>query len=46
MEQELAGIFGSLPQYRGWAVVVQYSGMRSVPESQCQALQNRLVHTS
>ena len=46
MEQQLAGIFASLPQYRGWAVVAQYSGMRSVPESQCQALQNRLVHTS
>jgi hypothetical protein len=46
MEQQLAGIFASLPQYRGWAVVAQYSGMRSVPESQCQALHNRLVHTS
>ena len=46
MEQQLAGIFGSLPQYRGWAVVAQYTGMRSVPESQCQTLQNQLVHTS
>ena len=46
MEQQLAGIFSSLPQYRGWYVVAQYSGMRTVPDSQCQALQNRLVHTS
>jgi len=46
MEQQLAGIFSSLPQYRGWAVVAQFSGMRSAPESLCQALQNRFVHTS
>ena len=46
IEQQLAGIFGSLPQYRDWAVAVQFSGMRSVPEGQCQTLQNRLVHTS
>jgi hypothetical protein len=46
IEQQLAGIFDSLPQYRGWAVVVQFPGMRSIPESRCQALQNRLVHTS
>jgi hypothetical protein len=46
IEQQLAGIFGSLPQYRGWAVAVQFPGMRSIPESRCQVLQNRLVHTS
>ena len=46
IEQQLAGIFGSLPQYRGWSVVVQFSGMRSVPEGQCQALQNRFVGSS
>lgn len=46
IEQQLAGIFGSLPQYRAWPVVVQFPGMRSVPESQCQALQNRLVRSS
>lgn len=46
MEQQLAGIFSSLPQYRGWSVVAQYSGMRTVPDSQCQALQNRLLQTS
>jgi hypothetical protein len=46
IEQQLAGIFGTLPQYRGWAVVVQFPGMRSIPEAQCQALQNRLVHAS
>lgn len=46
IEQQLAGIFGSLPQYRGWPVVVQFPGMRSVPEGQCQALQNRLVGSS
>ncbi len=46
LEQQLAGIFSSLPQYRGWYVVAQYSGMRTVPDSRCQALQNRLVHTS
>lgn len=46
IEQQLAGIFGTLPQYRGWPVVVQFSGMRSVPESRCQALQNRLVQSS
>ena len=46
IEQQLAGIFGSLPQYRGWSVVVQFSGMRSVPEGQCQALQGRLVGSS
>ena len=45
IEQQLAAIFGSLPQYRGWSVVVQFSGMRSVPEGRCQALQNRLVHS-
>jgi hypothetical protein len=26
-------------------VVVQFSGMRSVPEGRCQALRNRLVHS-
>jgi len=46
MEQQLAGIFSSLPQYRGWLVDVQFPGMRSVPESQCQALQSQLVHSS
>jgi len=46
IEQQLAGIFGSLPQYRGWSVVVQFSGMRSVPEGQCQALQSRLIRSS
>jgi hypothetical protein len=46
IEQQLAGIFGSLPQYRGWPVVVQFSGMRSVSEGQCQALQNQLVRSS
>ena len=46
IEQQLAGIFGSLPEYRGWPVVVQFSGMRSVPQGQCQALQNQLVHSS
>ncbi len=46
LEQQLAGIFASLPQYRGWSVVAQYSDMRTVPDSRCQALQNRLVHTS
>jgi hypothetical protein len=46
IEQQLAGIFGSLPQYRGWAVAVQFPGMRSIPESRCHVLQNRLVHTS
>ena len=46
IEQQLAGIFGSLPQYRGWPVVVQFPGMRSVPEGQCQALQNQLVRSS
>jgi hypothetical protein len=46
IEQQLAGIFGSLPQYRGWLVVVQFSGTRSVPDSRCQALQNQLVHSS
>ena len=46
LEQQLAGMFSSLPQYRGWYVVAQYSGMRTVPDSRCQALQNRLVHTS
>jgi hypothetical protein len=46
MEQQLAGMFDSLPQYRSWSVVAQYPGMRAVPETQCQALQNRLVHPS
>jgi hypothetical protein len=46
IEQQLAGIFGALPQYRSWAVVVQFPGMRSIPEARCQALQNRLVHAS
>src|SRR6516162_2736035 len=46
IEQQLAGIFGSLPKYRGWPVVVQFSGMRSVPQGRCQALQNQLVHSS
>ena len=46
IEQQLTGIFSSLPQYRGWPVVVQFAGMRSVPEGQCQALQNQLVHSS
>ena len=46
IEQQLTGIFGSLPQYRGWSVVVQFPGMRSVPESGCQALQNQFVHSS
>jgi hypothetical protein len=46
IEQQLAGIFGSLPQYRGWPVIVRFSGMRSVPEGQCQALQNQLVRSS
>ena len=46
IEQQLAGIFGSLPEYRGWPVVVQFSGMRSVPQGRCQALQNQLVHSS
>ena len=46
IEQQLAGIFGSLPQYRGWPVTVQFSGMRSIPEGRCQALQNRLVQSS
>ena len=32
MEQQLAGIFGAVPQYRGWNVVVQFPGMRTVPE--------------
>ena len=45
IEQQLTGIFGSLPQYRGWPVIVQFPGMRSVPEGQCQALQNRLVQS-
>jgi hypothetical protein len=45
MEQQLTGIFGSLPQYRNWRVIVQFPGMRSIPESQCQALQNQLVHS-
>lgn len=45
MEQQLAAIFGTVPQYRGWKVVVQFPGMRTVPESQCQALQARLVHS-
>jgi hypothetical protein len=45
MEQQLAGIFGTVPQYRGWNVVVQFPGMRTVPESQCQALQSRFVHS-
>ena len=45
IEQQLAGIFGSLPQYRSWPVVVQFSAMRSVPEGQCQALQNRLIQS-
>jgi hypothetical protein len=46
IEQQLAGIFGSLPQYHDWRVVVQFPGMRSVPEGQCQALQNRLIRSS
>jgi hypothetical protein len=46
MEQQLAGIFASLPQYHGWNVVAQYSGMGTVPDSECQALQNRLVQAS
>jgi len=46
MEQQLAGIFGTVPQYRGWNVIVQFPGMRTVPESQCQALAARLVHSS
>jgi hypothetical protein len=46
MEQQLAGIFGSLPQYHNWNVIVQFPGMRSVPESRCQALQAQLVHSS
>jgi hypothetical protein len=46
MQQQLAGIFGSLPQYRNWSVVVDFPGMRSVPESQCQALQSQLVNSS
>jgi hypothetical protein len=45
MEQQLAGIFDTVPQYRGWNVVVQFPGMRSVPESQCRALQSRLVQS-
>jgi len=46
IEQQLTGIFGSLPQYRGWPVVVRFPGMRSVPEGRCQALQNQFVHSS
>jgi hypothetical protein len=46
MEQQLAGLFGSLPQYRGWNVVVQFPGMQTIPESQCQALQSKLVSSS
>jgi len=46
MEQQLAGIFSSLPQYRGWLVDVQFPGMQNVPESQCQALQTQLIHSS
>jgi hypothetical protein len=46
MEQQLAGIFSSLPQYRGWLVNVQFPDMRSVPESRCQALQSQLIHSS
>jgi hypothetical protein len=46
MEQQLAGIFGSLPQYRNWAVVVNFPGVQSVPQSTCQALQNQLVASS
>jgi hypothetical protein len=46
MEQQLAGIFSSLPQYRGWLVDVHFPDMRSVPESQCQALQSQLIHSS
>jgi len=46
MEQQLAGIFSSLPQYRGWLVDVQFPGMQNVPESQCQALQSQLIHSS
>jgi hypothetical protein len=45
MEQQLAGIFGTVPQYRGWTVSVQFPGMRTVPESQCQALAARLVRS-
>ena len=45
IEQQLTGIFGSLPQYRGWPVVVRFPGMRSVPEGRCQALQNQFVHS-
>jgi hypothetical protein len=46
IEQQLTGIFDSLPQYRGWPVVVQFPGMRSVPEGRCQALQNQFVHST
>ncbi len=46
MEQQLAGIFGALPQYRGWHVVVQFPGVQTVAASQCQALQSRLVSSS
>jgi hypothetical protein len=46
IEQQLTGIFGSLPQYRGWPVVVQFPGMRSVPEGRCQVLQSQFVHSS
>lgn len=45
MEQQLAAIFGTVPRYRGWNVVVQFPGMRTVPESQCQALAARLVQS-
>jgi hypothetical protein len=46
MEQQLAGIFGTMPQYRNWAVVVNFPGVQSVPQSTCQALQNQLVASS
>ena len=45
MEQQLAGIFGTVPQYQGWHVVVRFPGMQTVPASQCQALQARLVQS-
>ena len=48
IQQQLAALFGTIPQYKGWAVIVNFPGMRSVPQSVCAALQakGRLVTSS
>lgn len=46
IEQQLQGIFRTIPQYHGYVLVVEFPGMQTVPASRCQALQKRLVTAS